>query len=301
MVERFLVGLATRYKTVHRICNDVIKQVFKRAVRVGNLAISPANRKGWDAPPLPAAETSIPTLEEGRALWHAIQERAPGERVHTHINQVAAIALAMWGGMERGVLAALMWEDVDWVRGVIKICRSWGPWRDGIKATKTKFRIRQIRIGPEIRSSLTTLWERDGKPSVGYVFHTTGKRRSRTSVYNAVYQEYLVYAMRKAGFVDEQGSARWSFHELRHYAGSVWLEAGATMHEVSRMLGHSNTQTTQKHYIHYFEAQEAERHRLIAGKVSAMHRLPGNTVALPAPMREICEIDGEATDITDNW
>ena len=105
--------------------------------------------------------------------------------------------------------------------------------------------------------------------------------------------------MRKSGFVDQRGNPRWSYHELRHYAGSVWLDAGAKIQDVSRLLGHSNTQTTEKHYIHYFKKQQAERHRLIADKVSAMHQLPGNTRALSAPMREKCEIEGDVIDITD--
>jgi hypothetical protein len=104
--------------------------------------------------------------------------------------------------------------------------------------------------------------------------------------------------MLQAGFVDAAGKPRWNFHELRHYAGSIWLEAGASIHDVSRMLGHSNINTTQKHYIHYFKKQEAERHRSIADKVSVMHELPGNAMALPSPMREKCEIDGQAVDIT---
>ena len=46
-------------------------------------------------------------------------------------------------------------------------------------------------------------------------------------------------------------------HEMRHYAGSVWLALGMRLEDVSRMLGHGKIETTQKYYIHHI--QEAER------------------------------------------
>ena len=39
-------------------------------------------------------------------------------------------------------------------------------------------------------------------------------------------------------------------HELRHTAGSLWLEAGVSLHRVSRWLGHSNTRITERVYVH---------------------------------------------------
>jgi integrase len=299
VVQDLLNDLASNHVTRHILCHTVIKEVFKRAVFLDHLAISPWNRKPWKPPPLPKPATSIPTIEEGRALWHDIQTFPYRGQTNAHINRIAAIALAMFGGCERGVVAALMWEDIDWFAAVINISRSWSPTRDGLKSTKNKFRIRTIPMSQEIRGALTAVWERDGSPSTGFVFNTRDSN-SRAAVYAAISANYCYKAMRNAGYVDEKGRPRWSYHELRHYAGSVWLESGeASLSDVSRMLGHGKTETTEKHYIHYFKKQEAQRHRLIADKVSAMHRLPGNTMALPAPMREKCEIDAEAIDITD--
>jgi integrase len=209
----------------------------------------------------------------------------------------------MFGGCERGVVVALHWEDVDWVNGAINICRSWSPEEhqlsgDGLKDTKNRFRVRTIPMSQAMRESLTAVWERDGRPASGYVLRHTSRNSGRSGLYWAIGETYLPGVLLKAGFV-ENGKPKWTFHDLRHYAGSIWLEAGAAIHDVSRMLGHANTAITEKVYIHYFKKQQAERHREIADRVSALHRLPGGVPALPSPMREKCVIDADDAEIVE--
>ena len=98
-------------------------------------------------------------------------------------------------------------------------------------------------------------------------------------------------AQMRLGFVDDNGKARWTMHEMRHYAGSMWLALGMRIEDVSRMLGHAKIETTQKYYIHQIRKLNLERDRPFMVKVSELHR------ALPKPMRDSCEIDGEAIEI----
>ena len=64
------------------------------------------------------------------------------------------------------------------------------------------------------------------------------------------------------------------------------------------MLGHGKIETTKKYYIHYFKKQNLERDRQLMIKVSELHRLPSGTVpALPRPMRDTCEIEGEVIEV----
>ena len=56
------------------------------------------------------------------------------------------------------------------------------------------------------------------------------------------------------------------FHDLRHEAGSRWLEAGMPLHHVKELLGHANIATTDTYLnagrIHLRESMErAERAR----------------------------------------
>ena len=55
------------------------------------------------------------------------------------------------------------------------------------------------------------------------------------------------------------GVRRIKLHELRHTAGSLWLEAGIPLMRVSRWLGHSDTRVTERVYIHLLrEADHGE-------------------------------------------
>jgi integrase len=287
-LQPFINDLACRYASMPSVCYLVIKESLNLAVDTGWLAVSPLSTRKLSVPPPPKPKTSVPTIEEGRAMWLGIQERGPGEYRHTHINRVAMAALAMFGGMERGAVTALMWSDVVWTAGVINISRSWSYY-DNDKGPKNEHRIRTIPMSAEIRASLTAVWERDGHPGDGYVFYSVTKGGgSRHSVYRQA-GRCLFPAQIRLGYVEDGGKPRWSFHEMRHYAGSVWLEARADITDVSRMLGHSNTAITEKVYVHYFKKQEAERHRAITDRVSAMHMLPD--------MREKCGISVEDAEI----
>jgi integrase len=152
---------------------------------------------------------------------------------------------------------------------------------------------------------LTLTAQRDGNPTTGYVQKPEPGNRNRnwtTDEGNHLLRSMTAQfqaAQVRLGFVKENGKARWTMHEMRHYAGSVWLEMGHRMEDVSRMLGHGKIGTTQKYYIHHFKKQNLERDRELMIRVSDLHSiLPSQPPALPSPaMRDSCEIDGEAIEI----
>jgi len=242
-----------------------------------------------------------PTIEEGRALWHAIErEDNPKVMEHARINGIATTALAMFGGVCAGEMAGLQWEFVDFVEGYIWINHSLSRY-GGLKEPKSFARYRQVAMSAEMNKWLTEVAKRDGFPRTGYVFR--GDPRYRRA---GADEQHLLRSMTsrlqaaqvRHGFVDKEGKALWTMHQLRHYAGSVWLELGYRLEDVSRMLGHGKIATTQKYYIYFFKKQHHERDRLMMAKVSELHRLqPGELPALPKPRRDSCDIDGEAIDI----
>lgn len=68
------------------------------------------------------------------------------------------------------------------------------------------------------------------------------------------------------------------FHDLRHEAGSRWLEAGIPLHHVKALLGHANVATTDTYLsadrVHLHESMErAEAGR--SGKTSGKQRRGG--------------------------
>lgn len=57
---------------------------------------------------------------------------------------------------------------------------------------------------------------------------------------------------RAAGLVDENGKPRFDFNSLRHYAASMWIEAGFSPKRLQGLLGHSSIQMTFDRYGHLF-------------------------------------------------
>jgi integrase len=84
------------------------------------------------------------------------------------------------------------------------------------------------------------------------------------------------------------------FHDLRHEAGSRWLEAGMPLHHVKEMLGHANISQTDTYLNAGRFALQESMERLDAAR-------RGNPVAIEHPIehRTIGHADavGEAKDL----
>jgi integrase len=109
---------------------------------------------------------------------------------------------------------------------------------------------------------------RDGWPQEGYVL----KSRNGGVIYDGITEIYFGLPMRRAGFVNEDGHPKWRYHDLRHYAGSIWLMNGLSLYEVSRLLGHTSIKTTERVYAHTLD--ELSQAREVIDRVSEQHRLP---------------------------
>ena len=74
------------------------------------------------------------------------------------------------------------------------------------------------------------------------------------------------------------------FHDLRHEAGSRWLEAGMSLHHVKELLGHASISTTDTYLnatrIGLQEATEKvdarNRYKVVTSSGQKDQRLPGN-------------------------
>lgn len=99
----------------------------------------------------------------------------------------------------------------------------------------------------------------------------------------------LARAVRRAGLeaVERDGQVLEhapTFHSLRHSHGSALIAAGWDIEEVSARLGHANIATTQRTYVHAYEAarrSEQRRGRLAALYGTTETRSEAEVVALP--------------------
>lgn len=67
------------------------------------------------------------------------------------------------------------------------------------------------------------------------------------NIYNSTLNQRL------AVFCKEAGVPRISIHSLRHTHASLLISAGVSIQSVAKRLGHGNTETTQRTYIHLLD------------------------------------------------
>jgi integrase len=132
------------------------------------------------------------------------------------------------------------------------------------EALKTKRSRRCIGITPGLAAKLAAAklaaW---ASGDHDYVFVTrTGTPHDHRNVGGRV----LARAVTRAGLeaIEREGrviAPAPTFHNLRHSHGSALIAAGWDIEEVSARLGHSNVGTTQRAYVHAYDAARRSEHR----------------------------------------
>ena len=77
------------------------------------------------------------------------------------------------------------------------------------------------------------------------------ERPRNGKVYNSTVDSWLTAKCKEAGV------SRITFHNLRHTHASLLISAGVSIQSVAARLGHANTTTTQKTYIHLLDELKA--------------------------------------------
>ncbi|MDX6501354.1 MAG: hypothetical protein QOG23_4614 [Blastocatellia bacterium] len=133
------------------------------------------------------------------------------------------VRLALGTGMRRGELLGLRWAQVDFQRGVIYVTQ-----------TKTA-RDRMLPMSQQVRELLLSL-RKDRKGE--HVFTSKITKRARVEVKRA---------FRAA--CDDAGIEDFHFHDLRHTFATRLGDAGHNSRTIAALLGHANTQMTDR-YTH---------------------------------------------------
>ena len=225
-------------RTVAHI-QGVLRTALNDGVRLGVLARNVAALT--DPPRRHTVEREPLTAEEARALLAA----AESDRL------AALYRLALTPGLRRGELLGLRWQDVDLDAGRLRVVRTLQRVNGVIvvKEPKTERSRRTLSLGPAAvaalrahrdrqefeRKAAGTRWRESG-----HVFTTTIGTTIDPDRLNKGYKALL----KRAGLRDQR------FHDLRHTAATLMLRDGLPVHEVSAVLGHSQTSTTLNVYSH---------------------------------------------------
>jgi integrase len=163
-------------------------------------------------------------------LWQrerGLDEFAPHGAFTDHLKPLTLLVLNT--GLRRGEALGLTWAAIDLARSMIHVHA----------ATSKSGQSRDIPITADLRRLLET-WHEQQKPT-----------DVRSHVFQAAEGERLQSIGRQT-WLDLMAAAKikdFRFHDLRHDYASRLVMAGVDLYSVSKLLGHSNVEMTQR-YAH---------------------------------------------------
>ena len=180
-----------------------------------------------------------------KALWIPEPERKPNIVEPQDFRRLLAgcrddrwkaiCTIAYCGGLRRGEIVALKWDEVDFDNKILQVINT------EEHSTKSR-RIRTVPMTIQVISALRLLQR--GVFSSKHVFTNTAGRPMFNNFHGCFKR-----IVRRAGLVDEHGKARFSIHDLRRSCATELLRCGVSPKTVQKILGHSNLATTMKYYV----------------------------------------------------
>jgi len=215
-----------------------------------------ARRRGWividPVDLLESEERPRPARRRQRALGQTEIERllaacSPRGRL--------LVATALYSGLRISELLGLIWNDIDFDVGLIRVRAQLSRAHRGEPArrvaTKTPASVREVPLVEQLARQLTVhkLATPFAAPS-DWVFAT---RRGTPYGHRNVARRVLQRAARSSG-LDDEGWPPLRFHDLRHtFASHLIVDLGLDVAQVSRILGHARITITLDTYTHVFD------------------------------------------------
>ena len=218
-VVGWILGLPVKAAT-KRAYYRVIRAFWERARKLGKVSKNPLDGECLGMLPR-AAKPCVRVLSEDEE--RRLMEAAAGHRLEV------LLMLGLYAGLRIREILNADWEDVDWGRGVLRVVSK--PERDFTPKNRQE---REVPLARRLREYLWAIREEEG----AIAKNGLGKRYSDPPT------QSLRRLCRKAG-VRPIG-----WHVLRHTFATRLLEKGATLYQVSVLLGHSSVRVTEDAYGH---------------------------------------------------
>lgn len=222
---------ATIYK-IHKLLNAA----FKKAVITRKIIRNPMD--AVEAPKVTQDEIVVFTFAELLRLFRVLKRNPRWQKYYTFY------CLLLVTGMRIGELCALEFEDIDFENREIHVCKTKvGRTGNKFNEPKTKSGKRYIPVVfPKALQRIRMLRHSDNSVTrvTGLLFRT---RLGNAWGYNNVRRDWCMIC-------EEAGVELKHIHAFRHTFATAALAKGIPILEVSRILGHSNANTTLKMYGH---------------------------------------------------
>lgn len=237
---------------VHDVLAEDLQRIVDRMLRAGYRASTLRTyRKSWSvffrhvgdwtptdqlritsraAAPLGEVETFGET--EIEALFRAAT-LIDSQRIGEFPSGVLACALGLYMGLRQGEIFALQWADVDPETKTVRIRFQVPKDRMQLRPTKGKW-ARTALVLPE-------WWTHHRTDAVGFICGRTGRPVGTRTQRNLITRILDTAGLNRLGL---------GWHILRHTYSRRFLEAGGSLEQLSKSLGHATIATTQRRYEH---------------------------------------------------
>lgn len=234
---------------------NVLKSVFKYATIWGIIVADPMDQV--EKPKVKSEPIQFYDKDEITDLLSVMGELGPRHRL--------MIKLALFGGLRRGEILGIAYDQVDFKKNTIHIKRSVQKTKkDGLKLKKTKTENERTVTFPadlmeelqryykkqvKLRMEMGSLWKGfkdiEGKEVMLFASNEYGIPYTPNSVtvfWNRFIKRYDLKNIR--------------FQDLRHSSASLILSEGVNMKVVQKRLGHKDIKTTMNVYSHVTEKDD---------------------------------------------
>ena len=223
--------------TVRNALNPV-RAIYRRALIHGRASINPT--AGLHLPAVRGRRDRIAEPAEARALITALAER-----------DRALWECAFFGGLRRGELQALRWQDVDLAGLELRVEQSWDA-KEGAVEPKSGAGRRTVPMPAVLRDALLAHRARSAWAE-GLVFgRTPGAAFTTKAAQTRADRAWLA-----------AGLQRITFHEARHTYASYLAAAGRSAKELQTYMGHASITITLDRYAHLFPSSVGEAARAL--------------------------------------
>jgi len=186
------------------------------------------------------------------------QKQLEATLIRSGDRRLFGILLCLYTGVRIGELLALEWEDVDLIRGWMRITKTVyrhkdesGSWRLVVDTPKSHSSNRIIPLPSYITELLKQEKQNANSPYI--VENKKGERMPIRSY------QYLFEKLTKTA-----GVRTLNFHALRHTFATRALECGMDIKTLSELMGHKNASITLNRYAH----------SMMSTKIEMMQKLP---------------------------
>lgn len=232
--------------TTIRSYYDIINNMLEYAVKCGYIQENPNTK--IDKPK--KAKTDIPyyTPEEVEKLISVLQLEP--------IKYQSIILLALDLGCRRGELTGLTWEDIDFETGRVQINKTtqYAYCEIFEKGTKTA-NSERVNYISQTTIEILKKWQKEQLQQKFLLCSKwQGSKRIFTTDYGAdIHPDTPTKIFKK--ILKKYNLREIKFHSLRHTTVSLMIRKGIQPQLISRKVGHSSVQTTDRIYSHFFEDQ----------------------------------------------